>query len=73
MMNIKQPPTMRPILHSKIETYDIMVPDCFCHWLGPALLPLLYIPQNTNKAKKQLSFQPYPIRNGGGFYVSLRF
>lgn len=59
-------------IHKKIETYDIMAPVAFAI-AGASTVSFIIYSSKYGKAKKQLSFQPYPLQDGGGLTVSLRF
>jgi len=59
-------------LHSKIETYDIIAPVAFAI-AGASTVSFIIYSSKHGKAKKQLSFQPVPVRNGGGLLLTYKF
>jgi hypothetical protein len=59
-------------LHSKIETYDIIYPIAFAV-AGASTVTFAIYAGKQIKLKKQLSFQPVPIRNGGGLLLTFKF
>lgn len=59
-------------LHSKIQTYDLIYPIAFA-LAGASTVTFAIYAGKQNKLKKQLSFQPIPIRNGGGLLLTYKF
>lgn len=59
-------------LHKKIETYDKITPVAFAI-AGASTVSFIIYASKYGKAKKQLSFQPFPLQDGGGLAVSFTF
>ncbi len=59
-------------LHKKIETYDKITPVAFAI-AGASTVSFIIFASKYGKAKKQLSFQPFPLHDGGGLAVSFTF
>lgn len=59
-------------LRSKVETYDVIYPIAFAV-AGASTVSFIIHAAKHSKAKKELSFQPVPLHNGGGLAVSYRF
>lgn len=59
-------------LRSKVETYDIIYPVAFAV-AGASTVSFIVYSAKHGKAKKELTFQPVPLHNGGGLAVSFRF
>ncbi|MGC9355219.1 MAG: hypothetical protein ACP5D9_15335, partial [Mariniphaga sp.] len=59
-------------LRSKIELYDTVYPVAFAVAGASAVSFIIYSAKH-GKAKKELTFQPVPLQNGGGLAVSLKF
>jgi len=59
-------------LHSKVELYDKIYPIAFVV-AGASTVSFIICATKQGKAKKELSFQPIPLHNGGGMAVSLKF
>jgi hypothetical protein len=59
-------------LRSKVELYDKIYPVAFAV-AGASTVSFIIYSVKLGKAKKELTFQPVPLQNGGGLAVSLRF
>ncbi|MBW6537506.1 MAG: hypothetical protein K0B11_21030 [Mariniphaga sp.] len=59
-------------LRSKVETYDIIYLVAFA-LAGASTVSFIVYSAKHGKAKKELTFQPVPLQNGGGLAVSLKF
>lgn len=59
-------------LRSKIETYDKIYPIAFAI-AGVSTVTFIIYSRKLNKAKKTLSFQPIPLKNGGGLTLTYNF
>lgn len=59
-------------LHSQIETYDKIAPVAFAI-AGASTVSFIIFASKHRKSKKQLSFQPFPLRDGGGLAISYTF
>jgi hypothetical protein len=59
-------------LRSRVETYDIIYPVAFAV-AGASTVSFIVYSAKHRKAKKELTFQPVPLQNGGGLAVSLTF
>lgn len=59
-------------LHSQIETYDKIYPVAFAI-AGASTVSFIIYSSKYAKAKKQLSFQPFPMQDGGGLAVTFKF
>ena len=59
-------------IHSKIETYDLVYPLAFAV-SGASTVTFAIYTGKQKKLKKQLSFQPVPVRNGGGLLLTYKF
>ena len=59
-------------IHSKIETYDLIYPVAFAV-AGAGTVTFAVYARKQGKLKKQLSFQPVPVRNGGGLLLTYKF
>jgi hypothetical protein len=59
-------------LRSKVELYDIIYPVAFAI-AGAGTVSFIVFSAKHGKAKKELTFQPVPLPDGGGLAVSFRF
>lgn len=59
-------------LRSKVELYDNIYPIAFAV-AGASTVTFIICSTKQGKAKKELSFQPMPLHNGGGMALSLKF
>jgi hypothetical protein len=59
-------------LRSRVEMYDIIYPVAFAV-AGASTVTFIIYSAKHGKAKKELTFQPVPLQNGGGLTVSLTF